>query len=127
MSFCGRTTRIPESCAALDLDAVERMFIRCHANVTATARVLNVPIKDLRQLSRVHPRLLEAAVEAEEQLLDLAEEVVLEAIQSHEPNRSDPMARFVLLNHEAARQRGWGKSLAAVIKTGPVGGATKGC
>jgi hypothetical protein len=64
--------RIPTSCADLDLAAVERELIRTGANVTAAARSLGVPTHDLRVLTRVLPRLIEVAMEAEELRLDEA-------------------------------------------------------
>ena len=71
----GRT--IPASCADLDLEAVGRELVRAGGNVSVAARALGVPTPDLRLLVYAQPELLDAALEAEEQVLDEAEALLL--------------------------------------------------
>ena len=75
----GRT--IPASCANLDFDGVGRELIRASGNVSTTAKALKVPVRDLRLLVYAQPELLDAALEAEEQLLDEAQALLLKAIR----------------------------------------------
>jgi hypothetical protein len=62
----GRT--IPASCADLDLEAAGRELIRASGNVSAAARALGVPVRDLRLLTFTVPELIDAALEAEERV-----------------------------------------------------------
>ncbi len=75
----GRT--IPESCADLHFEAAGRELIRAGGNVSAAARALVVPAHDLRLLTYAVPELIDAALEAEERVVDEAEALLLEAIR----------------------------------------------
>ena len=75
----GRT--IPESCADLDLEAAGRELIRTGGNVSAAAMALGVPARDLRLLTYAVPELIDAVLEAEEQVLDEAQALLLEAME----------------------------------------------
>jgi hypothetical protein len=100
---------IPPSCAHLDLAEVERELIRKDCKVSAAAKVLGVPVHDLRLLTRARPRLMDAAFEAVERALDEAEAAVREAIESGDACQRIAAAGYLLRDTEAGRRRGWGR------------------
>jgi hypothetical protein len=102
------------SCAHLDLAMVEQELIRHFGNVSATAKVLNVPITDLRRLTLVVPRLIEASLEAGERRCDRAEQILDEALESSDVRRRDTAAAFILRSNLQARKRGWSSPQTAV-------------
>ena len=102
----GRT--IPASCADLDLEAAGRELIRTGGNVSAAAKALGVPALDLRLLTYAAPELIDAALEAEERVLDEAQAVVREAMRVGDMRRRVMAAGFFLRATAAARRRGFG-------------------
>jgi hypothetical protein len=101
------TRTVPASCASLDLIKARRVLIKHHGNISAAAKKLRVPIRDLRLAALAVPALIEAALEAEEQALDEAEAVVREALKSGDMSRRLAAAGHVLRTSPAARRRGW--------------------
>jgi hypothetical protein len=102
----GRT--IPESCADLDLEAAGRELIRAGGNVSAAARALGVPAHDLRLLTFAVPELIDAALEAEEQVLDQAEALLFEAMEAEDMRWRVRAAGLFLRATPAGRRRGFG-------------------
>jgi hypothetical protein len=102
----GRT--IPASCADLDLEAAGRELIRAGGNVSAAAKLLDVPTHDLRLLTYALPELMDAALEAEEQALDEAEALLFEAMRGGDMRRRIKAAGFFLRATAAGRRRGFG-------------------
>lgn len=102
----GRT--IPESCADLDLEAAGRELIRAGGNVSAAARALGVPPHDLRLLTFAVPELIDAALEAEEQVLDEAEALLFEAMGAGDMRWRIRAAGLFLRATAAGRRRGFG-------------------
>jgi hypothetical protein len=101
----GRT--IPESCADLDLEAAGRELIRAGGNVSAAARALGVPALDLRLLTYAVPELIDAALEAEERVLDEAEALLLEAMEAGDMRWRIRAAGLFLRATAAGRRRGF--------------------
>jgi hypothetical protein len=99
---------IPESCAHLDLEAVELELIRAGASVKKAAEALGVPRHDLRLLTLAHPRLMDAALEAEELALDEAEAIVRDTLRGDDMRKRIRAAGFLLRNSAAGRRRGFG-------------------
>jgi hypothetical protein len=93
--------RTPASCADLDLALVERALIRTGANVCAAAKLLGVPKRDLRVLTRIKPRLIEVALEAEERRLDEAQSVLFAALRSGNLRRRMIAASYILRSTRA--------------------------
>jgi hypothetical protein len=104
--------QIPASCAEVDLAAVERELIRTGANVSATAKTMGVPVHDLRLLTRAIPRLIEAALEAEERAIDEAVQVLRDGLRHPDMNKRLVAAAYFLRHTEAGRRRGWGRHRA---------------
>jgi hypothetical protein len=101
----GRT--IPESCADLDLEAAGRELIRAGGNVSAAAKALGVPVRDLRLLTFAVPELIDAALEAEEQVLDEAEALLFEAMRGGEMRRRIGAAGLFLRATATGWRRGF--------------------
>ena len=99
----GRT--IPASYADLDLETAGRELIRASGNVSTTAKALKVPVRDLRLLVYAQPELLDAALEAEEQLLDEAQALLLKAIRGGDMRRRIRAAGLFL--RATGRRRGF--------------------
>jgi hypothetical protein len=102
------STRVPESCAGLDPVRVERELDKTAGNVVAASRALGVKTHDLRLVVRIHPRLLESAIEAEERRLDKAQATLIAALRSEDKRLRLRAAAFILRWSEAGRRRmGW--------------------
>jgi hypothetical protein len=89
------------------LAATCRELVRAGGNVSATAAALGVPTHDLRRMVSAVPQLIEAALEAEEQALDQAEEVIREALDSEDLSQRLAAAGHILRTSPAAKRRGW--------------------
>jgi hypothetical protein len=100
---------LPPSCAHLDLAEVERELVRRDCNVSAAAKTLGVPVRDLRLLTRARPQLMDAAFEAVERSLDEAEAIVRKALENGDARQRIAAAGYLLRNTEAGRRRGWGR------------------
>jgi hypothetical protein len=108
MPWRKRARTIPASCADLDLEAAGRELIRAGGNVSAAARALGVPALDLRLLTYAVPELIDAALEAEEQVLDDAVALLFEAMRGGDMHRRIRAAGFFLRSTAAGRRRGFG-------------------
>jgi hypothetical protein len=102
----GRT--IPATCADLDLEAAGRALIRASGNVSAAAKALKVPARDLRLLTFAVPELIDAALEAEEQVLDEAQALLFEALRGGDMRRRIRAAGLFLRATAQGRRRGFG-------------------
>jgi len=100
---------IPASCAGLSLKAIYLELVRMAGNVSAAARRLDVPVHDLRLMTRAHPELIDAALEAQEQALDKAERIVMAALDGDDMTKRLEAAKTILRLSPAARRRGWGR------------------
>ena len=72
---------IPSTCTHLDVGAVEREIIRTSGNVSAAAKAMGVPSRDLRTMTRSVPALIDAALDTVEQRLDDAVETILDGLE----------------------------------------------
>jgi hypothetical protein len=98
---------VPSSVQHLDADVVVEVLGRHGVNVSEAADELEVASADLRRLLWARPELRDAAVEIEEQRLDLAEKNIYEALRSDDPRRRDAASMFTIRNSARARRRGW--------------------
>jgi hypothetical protein len=98
---------LPASCSGLDLNKAYRALIKHHGNVSRAAKLLKVPAPDLRSLIRIIPRLIDAALEAEEQALDEAEAVMRATLKHPDMHWRLEAAGHILRTSPAARRRGW--------------------
>jgi hypothetical protein len=99
----------PASCQALELETVFRALVARNGNIGAAARALGVPAADLRALARAEPRLIEAALEVEEQALDEAEATLRAALKSPLVSERLAAAGHIVRSSPAARRRGFGR------------------
>lgn len=91
----------------LDVEECRTALWRCQGNVTKAAQMLKVNPSRLRRFVANSPRLSEEIVEAQDQLLDKAEENVAEALEDVEDKqRRDNMSRFVI--QQLGARRGYG-------------------
>ena len=89
----------------LDPDEVRAALWHGRGNLKNAAAFLNTSPARLGALCRRDPALATAREEAAEMLIDEAEALMIEAMQSEDPVRADSAARFVL--EHAGRIRGW--------------------
>lgn len=102
---------IPKSCADLDFRAIEAELIKTSGNVTLTARTLGVPSADLRKLVW-STKLADTVYEAVEELLDEAQQVVLDALSGADKTHKLQAAKAILTQTTAGKRRGWGTGSA---------------
>jgi hypothetical protein len=117
------TAPYPERPVSLPLDTEEcRTAIwLVRGNITEAAKILKVTSNRLRTFVTKSPYLSAEMQEAKDQLVDIAEDVVYDALTDDEDKgRKDTMARFVLTN--LGRSRGYGVSSSVNIKN--TGGGT---
>ena len=119
MFLGGRKPKMPESCKYLDLVDVERVLVKHHINVAAAAKELGVSSTDLRRMTWSVPRLIEAALEENERLVDEAQDRLQQALYGDNLQRSLAAATFILSHHRAARARGWGPGGHAAYEDPP--------
>lgn len=111
-----RPTELP-----LDIEECRTAIWLSNGNVTEAAKVLKIPSGRLRQFVRKSPYLSAEVAEAQEQIKDIAEGVVLEALTDLEDaGRRDAMAKFVLLG--PGKDRGYGTSAPKVTVNNTKGG-----
>jgi hypothetical protein len=92
----------------LNVDEVRTAIWLESGNVTKAAKRLKSDPLRVRRFIKQSPRLSAELKEAEEQLLDRAQEVVREALDdTDDASRRDTMAKFVL--KELGQERGFGK------------------
>lgn len=98
----------------LDIEECRTALWMVRGNIKAAADILKIPPKRLRKYVKDSPRLSAEVEEAREQLLDVAEDVVFEALNdTADTGRQDAMARFTLLN--LGGSRGYGQKGSAGI------------
>lgn len=102
MPYDARPVELP-----LDVEECRTAIWQCRGNVSMAARILKVKPARLRKFVATSPRLIEEVREAQEQLVDTAEDIAYEALTDPEDaGRRDQMARFVMSN--LGRNRGYG-------------------
>jgi hypothetical protein len=77
-------------------------------NVSATAKALKVPVRDLRLLTYAVPELIDAALEAEEQVIEEAQALLFKALRGGDMRRRIRAAGLFLRATAAGRRRGFG-------------------
>lgn len=102
--------KVPDSCADLCPAKVERTLEKHFGNICAAARELGVPGPDLRRLTWAQPSLLENALEEHELVVQRAMGVVIQALDSPDPQRrqwaSDKiMSSYLARGHPLAPAR----------------------
>lgn len=91
----------------LDIEECRTAIWRAAGNVTQAAELLKVSSLRLRAFIRKSPYLSAEVAEAQEQIKDLAEGIVVDALMDTEDKaRQDAMAKFVLLG--PGKDRGYG-------------------
>jgi hypothetical protein len=103
-------TKIPDSCADLCPAKVERVLEKHFGNIYTAACELGVPGPDLRRLTWAQPSLLENALEEHELVVQRAMGVVIQALDSPDPQRrqwaSDKiMSSYLARGHPLAPAR----------------------
>ena len=92
----------------LDVEECRTALWLSRGNVSEAAKLIKVSTGRLRKFVNGSKRLIEEQKEAQEQLLDIAEDVAYEALtDSEDKGRRDSMARFVMTN--LGKDRGYGK------------------
>lgn len=95
---------------ALDRDECRTALWRCRGNVTKAAELLKVAPNRLRSFINASAFLAAEQREAQEQLLDIAEDIMYQALTDEvDAARRDQMARFVATNLGGSRGYGNGK------------------
>jgi hypothetical protein len=106
----------------LDVEECRTAIWRCRGNISKAAELIKVPSARLRKFVAKSPFLTEEVKEASEQLVDLAEDIVHEALtDAGDAGRRDTMARFVLTG--IGKSRGHGSAGAGVsinLPKGPI-------
>ena len=118
MPWDNRPSELP-----LDIEECRTALWMTRGNITKAAKVMKVPSDRFRRFVRSSPRLSATVEEAQETLLDMAEEQVAEALEDTEDTvRADSMAKFVLTNLGA--RRGYGtKGSGVTLKPGAGSGS----
>lgn len=84
-------------------------------NISEAAKLIKVTPLRLRQFVNKSPYLSAEMQEAKDQLVDVAEDVVYQALTDEkDEGRRDTMARFVLGSQ--GRSRGWGQGAGVSVK-----------
>lgn len=105
----------------LDVEECRTAIWRARGNVTVAADILKVTSHRLRGFITRSPFLSAQLQEAKEQLKDIAEDVVYQALTDEEDKgRQDAMARFVLQG--IGKDRGWGSGGTKVQVNNSQGG-----
>lgn len=105
----------------LDIEECRTAIWRARGNITLAADLLKVTSHRLRGFVRKSPFLSAQLDEAKEQLKDIAEDVVYQALTDEDDKgRQDAMARFVLQG--IGKDRGWGSGGTKVQVNNSQGG-----
>jgi hypothetical protein len=109
---------------ALSIEECRTALWRAGGNISDAAKLLKVTTLRFRSFVNKSPFLSAEMQEAKEQIVDLAETVVLDALQdSQNPGRQDTMARFVLGTQ--GKSRGWNSSTTgSAVNIKNAGGGT---
>lgn len=105
----------------LDVEECRTAIWQCRGNVSHAASLLKVVPSRLRKFVEKSPRLQDEIREAQQQLVDIAEDVAYEALTDpDDAGRRDQMARFVMSN--LGKDRGYGTAKGVTINNpnGPV-------
>lgn len=95
----------------LEVEECRTAIWRAEGNISEAARLLKITSLRLRQFVQKSPFLLAELQEARDQIVDIAEKVVVDALTDEEDkSRRDTMARFVLGSQ--GKSRGWGSGAA---------------
>lgn len=107
---------------ALTVEEVRTALWCNEGNITRAAAMLKVDSNRLRRYIANSPRLSAEKEEARNQMVDRAEEVIIEALHDNEDvTRRDSMAKFVAVN--LGKDRGYGsKGLGGVTINNAKGG-----
>jgi hypothetical protein len=97
----------------LDREEVRTALWRASGSVSNAATLLKVSSGRLRKFIANSAYLQAEAEEAREQIVDYAEDVVMEELR--DPDKRGPMARFIL-GSQRGKKRGWGAGNAANIE-----------
>jgi hypothetical protein len=117
MPYTERPVELP-----LSMEECRTAIWRCKGNISEAAQLLKITSLRLRTFVRRSPYLMREMEEAKDQLVDIAEGVVEEALTDEDDkSRRDTMARFVL-NSSMARARGWGSGANPSMKINNTGG-----
>lgn len=90
----------------LDVEECRTALWRTRGNVTKAAALLKTSSDRLRRFVRSSPRLSAEIEECQEQLLDMAEDNLAEALEDEDTVRKDIATKFVL--KELGGKRGYG-------------------
>lgn len=105
----------------LDVEECRTAIWIARGNISKAAEMLKISSMRLRTFVKNSPRLSAEQKEAQEQLLDIAEDVAFEALtDAADTGRQDQMARFVMSN--LGRERGYGQGNAGINLNMPKGG-----
>jgi hypothetical protein len=108
---------------ALDIEECRTAIWMVRGNITEAAKILKVTPLRLRKFVTKSPYLSAEMQEAKDQLVDIAENVVYDALTDEDDKgRKDTMARYVLTSQGKAR--GWGSASSAAVKINNAAGGT---
>ena len=107
----------------LDIEECRTAIWLARGNITEAAKILKITSLRLRNFVGKSPYLSSELQEAMEQVVDVAEAVVYDALTDDEnPSRKDTMARFVLGSQ--GKRRGWGSAVSSGISVNNKTGGT---
>lgn len=105
----------------LDIEECRTALWRCRGNITKAAQLLKTSSQRLRNFVKRSPYLSAEAQEATEQLVDLAEDQIYDALMDDvDKGRADAAAKFVLMG--PGRSRGYGSGGSKVTVNNSQGG-----
>lgn len=98
----------------LNVEECRTALWRSRGNITKAAQLLKVPSRRLRDFVKKSPYLSEEAKEATEQLVDMAEDQIYDALNdADDKGRADAAAKFVLMG--PGRDRGYGSGTKVTV------------
>jgi hypothetical protein len=104
----------------LDVEECRTALWKQRGNVTKAAEMLKVPSSRLRAFIKTSPFLSAEVKEAQQQLLDISEDIAYDALMDDEDKgRQDTMARFIMTN--LGGDRGYGAAKGGVTINAPKG------
>lgn len=89
------------------IDRIYDALVKHQGNVSAAAKALKMPARELRLITYRTRGLMDPALEACEQALDRAEAVITDGLKSPDRTRRLLAASQILRMSPAARRRGW--------------------
>lgn len=92
----------------LDIEECRTAIWRASGNITKAAELLKVPSRRLRKFIKDSEYLTGEVDEAAEQIVDKAEEVIVDALNDTEDKGRQDAAARVVLQSARAKARGWG-------------------